>query len=183
VGDYLQTLVAPQVAETEARSKAEDLRSWLVSEGIVARELTDCVLGGSGVGHPPGERFSVAAGVSDPLLERLATNGVDIEVGRIVALDPQGENRWQCGSCGEWQSDADPLMDNISAWYDGDDAAAVTCPVCANESPLAGVVTDPPMAFGGLAVTFWNWPPLVETFLQQVSDFVGGPIKLVTGKL
>jgi hypothetical protein len=89
MGDLFQTLVATAVEDSRARELAERLRSWLIEEAIVVAETSDCVLGGSGTGHRPGLNFRTAVELDDEFLLRLATNGVDLEVGRVVAVDPQ----------------------------------------------------------------------------------------------
>lgn len=166
----------------EAAALAQSLRSWLVTEGIVASELTDCGLGPNG-GHPPGPNYYEAVVSCDGYLPQLVTNGVELEVGRVVAIDMQGATQWQCGGCGHWHGDQGVLMTAIGQWYEGNDHSALVCSACSISNPLTGISTKPPAACAPLALTFWNWPPLADAFLTQVAERVGQTIKVVSGKL
>jgi hypothetical protein len=171
------------MAEANAGVAAETLRSWLVSQGIVTGALEENVLGGNGFGHPPGPSYAIAVNSTDPHLATLVTNGVGIETGRQVAVDPQGESRWQCPSCALWHDDYDALLQAIGLWYEGDDHAVLACSSCRHSSRLVDVLTDPPVACGHLAITFWNWPTLSTAFIAQVGEQVGDNVILVSGKL
>ncbi|CAM5690697.1 hypothetical protein STENM223S_02905 [Streptomyces tendae] len=53
MGDHFQTIVDLDAGPDEAATYAERGLAWLISEGIVSAERTDCVLGAP-LGHPPG---------------------------------------------------------------------------------------------------------------------------------
>jgi len=183
MGDWFQTVVATRTPQASSADVADGVRNWLASEGVICPFPTECVLGGSGFGYAPGPNYQAAVSAPDGGLVDLVSNGLDIQTGRNVAFDYQGEHQWKCGSCGQWQSDMDVLMEALSTWYDGNDSATVVCGACSACTPLATVETTPAIACGHLLLTFWNWPPLTDAFLQSVSEHVGGPVALVAGKL
>ncbi|GDY84963.1 hypothetical protein SAVCW2_41620 [Streptomyces avermitilis] len=53
MGDHFQTIVDLDASAGEAPELAARVIEWLVTEGIVLAERTDCVLGRP-LGHPPG---------------------------------------------------------------------------------------------------------------------------------
>ncbi|MEO8505444.1 MAG: hypothetical protein ABI609_16225 [Acidobacteriota bacterium] len=183
MGDWFQTVVGTEVRADSAPAAADRLRAWLIEMGVVAGERSESVLGGDGMGYAPGANYARALAHPAPSLLSLVTNGVDIQSGRNVAIDPQAEWRWRCPSCAAHQTSSEDLLQAIGQWYEGADAARVFCPTCGHANPIARLVADPPIACGNLAITFWNWPPLSETFLGEISRLLGGSITVVCGKL
>ncbi|MFD3379813.1 MULTISPECIES: hypothetical protein [unclassified Streptomyces] len=59
MGDHFQTVVDVDATADEARALAARVVEWLVAEGIVLGERTDCVLG-QPLGHPPGPNWQRA---------------------------------------------------------------------------------------------------------------------------
>ncbi|MFJ7178051.1 hypothetical protein ACIQXA_16990 [Streptomyces massasporeus] len=55
MGDHFQTIVDLDASAADAERLAGRVVDWLVTEGIVLAERTDCVLGRS-LGHPPAPR-------------------------------------------------------------------------------------------------------------------------------
>ena len=182
MGDLFQTIVATRVSPEHAQHLRGTILQFLISLGVVDPEISDCILG-EGEGHRPGPNHSVAMAEADPYLPRLATNGVVVEIGRVIALDPQGETVWRCAACNTASVLDEVVSQAISAWYDGDDDAAVTCSNCLSDTPLVHLASQPPMAFGNLAITFWNWPTLKTEFLRSLERTIGSSITLVYGKL
>jgi hypothetical protein len=74
-------------------------------------------------------------------------------------------------------------MGAIGDWYEGNATARLVCSACSRSTLLTSVVSRPPIAVGHLGVTFWNWPPLSESFVSRVRERVAGPVGLVQGKL
>jgi hypothetical protein len=109
MGDWAQNIVDVDVTGDEATELGERLTAWLVDTGVIASELTDCVLG-SPAGHPPGAHYAHAIGAAtDP--PNLWSNGVEIGVGRTVyyTMDLQGVTCPRCGRFEELESEAGPL--------------------------------------------------------------------------
>lgn len=67
--------------EDAAAGAGVAVREWLIEHGIVDRELTDCVLGGDGRGHPPGPNVEAAVEGEADATRELWTNGLAIVVG------------------------------------------------------------------------------------------------------
>jgi hypothetical protein len=96
----------------------------------------------------------------------LCTSGVEIQTGpnfNIWALGPVLEG-FVCPQC---QALIEPgnsdFADAITAasdwWRTATAAAHVACPECKAASHIRNWQSKPPLAFGNLAITFWNWPP------------------------
>ena len=182
MGDVFQTLVATHVSAGAAPAARDALLQFLIFNGFLAPEASDCILG-EGEGHRPGPKYSRAVAQQDHFLLQLATNGVSVDTGRIVALDPQGETTWICFACHTKNDNGAGLSKAISGWYEGDDAAAIDCTSCSASTPLMQLVAEPPIAVGHVAVTFWNWPPLEREFIHQIENTIQSAVTLVYGKL
>ncbi|MFC8668515.1 hypothetical protein [Streptomyces sp. NPDC057199] len=86
MGDHFQTVVDVDATADEARALAARVVEWLVAEGIVLGERTDCVLG-QPLGHPPGPNWRRAVEESpdwDPW------DGLAVHTGRTVFDSGQG---------------------------------------------------------------------------------------------
>ncbi|MFF0030560.1 hypothetical protein ACFYS7_20635 [Streptomyces avermitilis] len=66
MGDHFQTIVDLDARAGEAPEFAARVVEWLVAEGIVLAERTDCVLGRP-LGHPPGPNWRRAVGENPDL--------------------------------------------------------------------------------------------------------------------
>jgi hypothetical protein len=181
MGDTFQELVANVDPETAANHRSA-LLSWLVSDGVVSEEASDCVLGET-EGHAPGPNYRLATGTTNETLFDLVTNGMTIETGRIVAVDPQSEVAWVCDGCGRRIDDTTELFQQIGAWYKGKDDAFVVCPFCSANNEVVRIRAEPALACGTLAIVFWNWSPLTPQFIAAVGRQLSARISVVTGKL
>ena len=150
MSDAAQVFVAIDCEPDEAHDRAAKAIDWLVAQGIVRRELTECVWASRG-GHPPGPRFESAlderdlAGAAATL--RLLTNGVAAIVGRTV-------------------------------FDSGGDGMELTCPLCGFDQPLREW-SGPWGGVGNLALEFWNWPRVMDAFIEQLAAVLGGRMRVV----
>lgn len=197
MGDWFQTIVDVEAEAEDAERLANGVRDWLISEGVVLAERTDCVLGAV-AGHPPGPAFAQA--LEDPSSDDgwrdLWSNGLDIAVGRTVFDAGQGEPEGvTCPHCaGEirlvddhWQPIDEawtPFGEALSDWSDGVDDT-IPCPSCDRPvEPAAWRWTDDYFVLGHLGFRFWNWPPLKQDFVAEVGRRSGGHrTVLLAGKL
>lgn len=136
--------------------------------GLIAGEANeDCVLGGEG--YRPGPAVSELFKLENehfPFWE-LLTCGVEAKVGREFnywAYGPSCEG-YSCPRCeAEFGPDEEDLQETLSGaigeWADQSGPALVTCPRCGGDMPITEWRCDPPLGFGNLSFTFWNWPPL-----------------------
>ncbi|MEU1573798.1 hypothetical protein ABZ519_22085 [Streptomyces collinus] len=183
MGDHYQTIVDLDANAAEAEPLARRVVDWLVAEGIVLAERTDCVLG-LPLGHPPGPLWGRAvhgADADDELWDGLA-----VHTGRTVFHGwPGGLEAAICPRCSTTTRLVDAACATIDeAWAPFGDAirtwsatgtAQVRCPACARRVPLRDWAwTDDYFAFAHLGFEFWNWPELTPSFRSRVADLLDG---------
>lgn len=191
VGDSFRTVVDLDAAPAEAEGPAGRTLGWLVREGVVAAERTDCALGAAWdyppvrqwvKGHPPAQHWAKA--VLAP--EGRPAHGLDIRVGRTISWG--GEGSVTCATCPVCGAQTDVcahasalkrnawgvFAEAIDLWR-RTGAAAVGCAACGREVDLPGWHwSDDGLAFGYLGLTFWNWPPLDPRFVADLARALGG---------
>ncbi|MFF9487008.1 hypothetical protein [Streptomyces sp. NPDC014676] len=193
MGDHFQTIVDLDAGADEAPGLADRVVAWLVDEGIVLAERTDCVLG-QPLGHPPGPNWHRAVAEDDA--DEEPWDGLAVEVGRTVFDGGQGEpEAVTCPRCAVttplltdgWDPIDDawaPFGDAMTTWQETGEAQ-VTCPACARPVPLPEWDwADDWFAFAHLGFEFWNWPEFTPEFLTRFSQALGGHrVRRVWGKL
>lgn len=152
---------------------------WLKKEGVIAGDLTDCVLGGRG--YRPGENFKKAIASGDSGFLELKINGVEmVAERRVFDSGENGLEEIRCPVCGGNNINSD-WGDIIGAWQSGHDDK-LRCEQCATESSITDYAFVPTWAFGDCALTFWNWPPLSSAFFNELKAFLKTGIKVVHGR-
>ncbi|GAA4240391.1 hypothetical protein GCM10022254_64830 [Actinomadura meridiana] len=191
MGDYFQTIVDLDATAADAAELGDRALDWLIREGIVEAEPTDCVLGAP-TGHEPGEAWEKA--VLDPDWEPL--DGLNIETGRTVFLGGQGDGQYAiCPRCATrthffteaWdpiEGASTPFDEAIETWQ-ATGAAQVKCPSCVQASDLTTWQwANNYYTFGYLGFEFWNWPPFTPDFLADFTRTLNNHRTiLVYGKL
>ena len=168
MGDSFEMVVDVDVSVEDAEAKAKDVLEHLTSIGLIASEPTDdCVL--SGLGHRPGEFISTLYKLEPGELPfwELVTCGVESNAERnfnFWAVGPAFEGL-TCPSCGSTvvrpeESFMDAVGRAIGAWCKETTEPEVTCPNCSAGHSITRWVCRPPLGFGNLSFTFWNWPSL-----------------------
>src|SRR5262249_10862911 len=116
-------------------------------------------------------------------LRSWSNNGVEEIVGRNVFHNMgAGLDAVRCPLCLSNQVNADWGV-AVDGWYRGDDMAACQCRSCNENGPIKQWRFDPPWAFGNLGFTFWNWPPMKRSFIDQISKILCHDVVLVAGKV
>lgn len=191
MGDHFQTIVDIDATADEASMLAGRALDWLVSEGIVRAERTDCVLGAR-LGNPPGERWTKAVIQAD----WAPTDGLKIKTGRTIFHGGQGEAQYAtCPRCASrtdfftevWdpvEGASEPFDEAFNTWR-VTGVATVTCRHCGTASDLrAWAWADDYFAFGYLGFEFWNWPEFAPRFLADFGRGLDGHrLVLVWGKI
>jgi hypothetical protein len=77
----------------------------------------------------------------------------------------------------------EPWHDAIDAWWSGDAAAVYACPKCGVPERLAEWRGAAPWYFGYLGLQFWDWSPLSERFIQEVTTQLGHRTGVLSSKL
>ncbi|MCF2527842.1 hypothetical protein [Yinghuangia soli] len=188
MGHHLQTVVDLSVSAAAAEAVAARGLRWLVAEGIVLAERTDCVLGVP-LGHPPGPEWgrAVAAGEGEPY------GGLRVTTGRVGFDAGQYPPAYaQCPHCASrialYTEDWDvipgawlPFDAAMDRWYESG-AAAVVCPDCGRAGDLTAWTWDHDRyAFGYLGFAFRDWPRFSPQFLAAFGDALGGHRVVVVG--
>lgn len=166
MSDSMEVLVDVEATIDEAAFLERAVLNRFRDMDIIAGEANnDCVLGGEG--YRPGSavpRLYVLAERESPFWT-LRICGVEPHVGRhfnLRALGPVFEH-FKCPSCdAELRNDSFKyaVVDALDAWSDQSSAGEVRCPICAVEHAVTDWHCKPPLGFGNLSFTFWNWPPL-----------------------
>ena len=95
IGDCFQVVVDRDAAESEAPDLATAIHRWLIDEGIVLADPSDCVLD-SDAGYQPGPHYEKATGMADEHLQTLRTNGLALITNRTVFHSGQGDLELIC---------------------------------------------------------------------------------------
>jgi hypothetical protein len=177
------------VADADARPEdAEALAGrvvhWLEEQGVVASELTHCLLGDE-LGRAPGPRYAHALTEDDGTLTQTEANGVSVDIERrvYVCADIWTARCPHCGARteesaadghGRWSDEWQPLLDALYAWFGGDGPDHASCVRCQGQAAFLDWNFTPPVAVAQLGLTFWNWPMLREAFLAELSAVLGG---------
>jgi hypothetical protein len=191
MGNHFQTVVDLDATPVDAPALAARGLAWLVEEGIVLAERTDCVLGAP-LGHPPGPLWAKAVGREgwEP------SDGLRIETGRTVFHGGQGDAMYAaCPHCAahvafytdEWDpidGAWEPFAKAIETWHETGQAA-ITCRRCRRTGDLTTWTWDADYhAFGYLGFEFWDWPEFSPGFLSRFAHALGNHrTVLVGGKL
>lgn len=195
MGDWFQTIVDTEATSGEAQGLAANVLDWLIADGFISAERTDCVLGAD-AGHAPGTRYGEAVEDPDPELVNVWSNGLHVTVGRTVFDAGQGEpSAVTCPHCATEMPLVDEhwspieerwarFEDAVGSWAEGHDEP-VACPSCDRTAPVhTWLWADDYFAFGHLGFTFWNWPTLRPEFVVDFSRRLGGHrTVLLEGKL
>lgn len=184
MGDSYQTIVDETASEIEAPELAQRVLRWLIDEGVVVAETTDCTLGTDG--HAPGPEAVKATGEIDAEdLRSLRTNGLAITTSRSV-FDTgfSGEIELICSAC-RHRFEPIPLAfgDALAEWYEQSGPGELACPRCGSTRAVTEWQFERPFGFGCLGFTFWNWPTLQDEFVSAVSARLGHPVAVVCGRL
>ena len=183
MGDYFQSLVAPDVAADQANSEGARLLEWLIAEGIVSPDKTDCILSDS-LGHRPGPHYVKATGETDPpSFLTMRSNGVGVIAKRNVYWSGQGRLELICSSCNATFELPERWAPAIGEWFDRRGSGLLACPQCGGELPVCEWQHHPPWGFSELGFQFWNWPTFTEAFLHEFERRLGSRVVYVYGKL
>ncbi len=185
VGDYAQTLVDVDATDDDAPRLKQRVLSWLINEGIVAAELSDCVLGVAEGGYAPGRNYSYAIVGRDAvpvIAPRLWTNGLSVDATRSMywagdldaVICPRCGHREALELVGEGDGRfVTAFRPAMLTWIDGG-SGEVPCASCGAEIGLNDWEWSHPWAFGTVGVTMWNWDEICEEFITDLSEVLDG---------
>lgn len=168
MSDNFEMLVDVDAAAEEAEGLSRAVLDRFRELSLITGMLSDdCVLAGEG--YRPGSAVTELYMLEqrEGRFWNLVTCGVAARVGRgfnefALGAVCQGLT---CSACrAEFDPYGDGFMDSfgnaIREWYDQSGPALLACPRCAAKRSIDQWQCKPPLGFGNLAFTFWNWPPL-----------------------
>lgn len=181
MGDGAQVLAA-RVEDSEATATAARVLAWLVEHGVVEATPTDSGLGA--LAHRPGPNvldFVVAQrpGVMD--FRKLRTNGMQVDFSRRARLVVGGEElpTFACPSCTR-EAEADDvlsLLDELESPFAP--PPQLECAACGVHSAVTDLVVTGAGAFANVSLRFWNWWPLMPSFVAEVSAKIGAKVNVL----
>ena len=185
MADYFQTVIDTGARTDEADHLARHVVSFLAEKGVIEANPSE-----EG-GYPRGPRALEIAGRSEsrPSHETIPPvyTHLQVMVGRAVHADDLSESRSPvalCPKCAKTFDDVDEEWPAaVQAWLAGDNDSALTCPECGSSAPVTAWGYAGRFGFGNLAFRFWNWPPLLEKFVEELKNELGHPVSIVRGKL
>ncbi len=168
MSDHFEMLVDADVTIEQAEEvKLRVLDRFRELEIIAGEVNEECVLGGEG--YRPGSAVSrlYTLGNQEYPFWDLLTCGVETNVARQFnywAYGPSCEG-YSCPCCeAEFEPHDEDLQETLAAaideWFEQSGPAVVTCPRCAKDVPITEWRCEPPLGFGNLSFSFWNWPRL-----------------------
>ena len=169
MSDNFEMLVDVDATSRDSDQLASTVVDRLRNLGLISGSLNrDCVLGTMGYRTGPAvpDSYEQLAFPENRFWE-LRTCGVEPKTGKgftMWALGPVCEG-FTCTSC---RSHVEPFGDElgdsvgeaINEWLEQTGPALVRCPRCGQQRSIAQWECKPPLGFGNLSFTFWNWPPL-----------------------
>jgi predicted RNA-binding Zn-ribbon protein involved in translation (DUF1610 family) len=158
----------------------DKILSYLTARKVIKELETGCTLDGQG--FPPGENFREVVKESKGGLLRLKVNGLSIHSGQRTIFSSNGIDKINCPKCGNNIIDSDwgAAVDESIKESDGN---KIECPNCGETNIVVDYVFNPPWAFGEFGLTFRNWPPFEDQFIEQIEADIGKIVKVIHGKL
>jgi len=185
VGEHFQSIVDRDATSEEAEQLASLVVDVLVKRGIIEADQSSCILGFD-PGYPPGPSVKDVVTAPADSLRELWTNGLEVVTERNVFDARQASSDFVCDACHlrfSYEDVSPGWSDAIDEWYKGEGVGLFACPRCKEAKPITDWTFDPPWGFGNLGFTFWNWPPLRESFVEEITALLGHRTVLVAGKL
>jgi hypothetical protein len=185
MADYFQTVIDTKARPGDADHLARHVVEYLAEKGVI--DGTPSEEGG----YPRGPHaLDIAAPAERPAgheaIPPVYTH-LQVMIGRAVHAADMSETRAPRASCPACRSALDDPDEEwpaaVQAWLAGDNDSSLACPSCGRSAPVTEWRYDSRFGLGNLAFRFWNWPPLLERFLEELRGELGHPLAVVRGKL
>jgi hypothetical protein len=185
MGDHFQIVVDEDVSLADAAQVSREILKWLTERGVVQATPVNCVLGRDEVGYPPGPNYRevIEGSEHEDHLLGLRVNGLQVDIGREVYHPCQGDIKIFCPKC-RIQSEFNKAWNtSIVEWLRDEGEGLLRCPKCEHIRSVTEWIYDPPWGFGELGLTFWNWPMMRESFVEELRAQFRHRTAFVVGKL
>ena len=181
MSDSYISLVPNNVEEECAKALANRSYLWLVKNGIIQPQASDCTLGE--FGYEPGPNYLYAIGEDLYGLKNLKTNGLEIVTERTIFHNGgNGLEEINCPKCGanclslEWS-------EAIDDWLSGESQGSLICGSCSSSNSIIEYRFQPLWCFGFLGFSFWNWPAFTEEFIKDLEELLNRRVQMVFGRI
>ena len=170
------TVVELSLDAAGARERAAEITQWLLGTGIMVPNTNrDELWQPSEYLAGPNVRTATELWSSDDA--RLANNGVDVVVERMLHHPSENYEPPACPTCGSvLGEEAHEGMGD--AWLEGPEPL-VRCAACGAEALVGDWPGEWTFHVGELAVSFSNWPPLNDAFLDDLRTRLGPHTRVV----
>ena len=168
MSDNFEMLVDTEVSLAESPQLAGLLVTALRDQGLITGDLSsDCVLGRMGYHVGPAARELYQRSPSEGEFWTALISGVEPSIKRSCNLWALGPSFQYivCPKCNTKYDDlngevGESIFAAVGNWDEQDGDTRAICSSCESAIEISEWHSEPPLGFGNLAFTFWNWPPL-----------------------
>jgi hypothetical protein len=168
VSDEDVTVVEISVSPGDAAVRADAVRDWLLTTGVIAPNPS------RGLEQPSAYLAgpeAVAHTTDAAEIPALRNTGVDLITGRMVFDSAENVTPPDCPSCAT-PLDIDQYIDQLEPWLLAGEPV-VRCPACEHSARLGDWPGEWTCQVGNLGVRFNNWPPLRNDFVRALGQRLG----------
>ncbi len=176
MSDYCISIVPKISSFPNKEEKIDEILSWLIENDIIKPDTSDCILGSRR------KRYAVSIGAKhvttfpEYLPFDLEINGLEIIDSRqVFDTGGNGIESVMCPAC--CRNILANGLDFIAKWYEGENA--VQCSICETLVDIHSYDFTPEWGFSDLGFSFWNWPKLTDSFMEEFQHKLGCEINLV----
>jgi hypothetical protein len=185
MGDWFQHVVDLDALSDEARPLQRQLQAWLIQHRIIESTSAPQVFGTKGMAYQPGPRSALVIDALQGESEHIDSGQqkwVEFRTVRTVFDAGQGGVTIFCPGCQGKDLDDGTWSEAITEWFEGG-LGIHECGHCQTAYPITAWIFEPAWGFSSLGCTFWNWPPLKPSFLEDIARVLGHRIQYIAGKL
>jgi hypothetical protein len=180
IQNFYQTLSC-QLDDPEASHMLAQVFDLLIDFGVIEDEKRAETPSGKSA-YGPGPHWEAAIVECDETFLELDVNGVERRSGRHIVDPGSFDATAVCPECLEPRPFDAAWVESANAWIHRSRSTGLACPSCGDSTPVDEWAYDPPIGFGNLSVTFWNWPSINREFINRVQRLVGTHVSLTEGQ-
>jgi hypothetical protein len=186
----MQSIIVPQISTYPApEARARKVLAWLVTQQIIAEQLSTCGLNGNRMAYAitEGARqvMEIPDGVAleDCLPFGRSVHGLEVVTQRCIFTPEKGfEQRARCPECRKQVGEV--LLESLESWMPGETENFI-CPHCEHEDDINAFPFTQACGFSNLGFIFnnCNGAYFKASFLDEFAERLGRPISLVQVQL
>ncbi len=176
MSDHSISIVPKKSSYPKKEVKIKEILEWLISKDILKQELSDCVLS-SGKGYAISDGAKQISNFPDELPFNFLFNGLKIvTIRQVFDTGENGIEECICPNCNDDIAQED--WDFLNNWFEKNSDDLI-CPLCHVGTDIHKFKFTPEWGFSDLGFTFWNWPELSSSFLQEFKEKLNCNISVV----